>query len=275
MKYSLVKNWSETLRFMMANPIVLIPFLYIGFLEGIDLLIAWFSTRFPFSYIANPIISKIYGEEFTHYPGIMFILPDLFYFGQIIVWALFAVFLSAVTVRIYKNLIEGLPVKVGDQIKETLPNYFSFPILAIVVGTLFSMMGVVSMSILKKFLGPVAAIAIYYAFKFVLLAMVISTVPLIILYKMNLFNAFKNSVIIFVKDFPTLFLMIFTPFLLYFPVFFAKNFWAVEYAKTSPEINLYLAMTGIVVIMFLGCFILLCVSRFLLDRTQAAEGKIT
>lgn len=274
-KYDIVKNWRETLIFMKTNPIVIMPFLYIGFLEGMALLIAWFSTRFPFSYIAVPIISKIYGEDAVHYPGIMYVLPDLFYFGQVIVWALFAVFFSAVTARMYKNLIDGRPVNVGEQIKETLPNYFSFPILAIVIGTLFSLMGVVSMTVLRKFLGPVPAIFIYYVFKFVLLTTVISSVPFIVFYKMNLFNAVKNSFIVWAKNFLTLFTIVFVPFLLYFPVFFAKYFYAEKYMAGMPEINLFLAMIGIVVIMLLGCFIYLCVMRFLLDRAQATEGKVT
>lgn len=273
-KYSIRKNWLETLYLIKTKPIVLMPFLYIGFFEGLALEIAWFSTRFPFSYVANPMIRKFFGENFVHYPGIMLILPKLFYFGQILVWTFMGAFLSAMTVMIFKNLIEGLPIKVEDLVKKAIPNYFSFSILAVVVGVLFYLMTDASMSAVSKILGIIPTIMILYILKFILLTLVISAVPLILFDKLDLFSALKNSVIISMKNFSTMFIMIFVPFLVYFPVFFAKNFCAEKYADALPEINLYLSMAGIVFCMFLGCFIILCVSRFLLDRAQAAEGKL-
>jgi hypothetical protein len=37
--------------------------------------------------------------------------------------------------------------------------------------------------------------------------------------------------------------------------------------------NVVVSLIGIVMSMFLDCFIILCVSRFLLDRIQPAEVK--
>jgi len=203
----------------------------------------------------------------------MLILPDLFYVGQIIVWTFLGAFMAAMTMVIFKDLMDGRPLNFTDQLRRVIPNYFYFSGLAVVVGVLFYSMTVLSTNILSKVLGLTPIIIILYFFKFILLALVISSMPLMIFYKMDFFSALKKSINIAVTKFTSLFTLIFVPFLAYLPVFFAKNFCAKNYAYKMPDINLFLSIAGIVICMFLGCFITLCASRFVLDCTQPSEGK--
>lgn len=287
MRYSIRKNWMETLSFMRTKPIVIMPFVFIAFFECIILELAYFSTRFPLLYVANPIIRKFFGEAFVHYPANLIILPQLFYYGQITLYIFIGVFLTAVTVNIFKNLIANLPIKAKALIKNALANYFSFFVYAIIVTVLFYLIRTAELYVLAKIfrklvrivpfniatLSAILTIVILFISNLILQVLLISTVPLIVLDKMRLFRALIKSVVIGVKNFFTIFAMILLPFLIYFPIVFIKSFSAEIVTKTFPEMNFIISLVGILVSIFLDCFVILCISRFLLDHTRSAEAK--
>jgi hypothetical protein len=287
MKYSIRKNWLETLNLIKTKPIVIMPFVFIAFLECIVLELVFFSTRFPLSYVANPVIRKFFGENFVHYPANLIILPQLFYYFQVAIYIFIGVFLTGVTVNIFKNLIVNLPIKVKALIKNAFTNYFSFFMYAIIVTILFYLIRTVELYVLAKVfrklakvlpfniaaISAISTILILFISNLILQVLVISTIPLMVLNKMRFFRAMIKSVVIGVKNFSAIFIMILLPFLIYFPIVFIKSFSAEIAAKTFPGMNVVVSLIGILASMFLDCFIILCISRFLLDRAQAAEVK--
>lgn len=287
MKYSIRKNWLETLNLMKTKPIVIMPFVFIAFFECLILELVYFSTRFPISHIANPVIRKFFGENFVHYPGNLIILPQLFYYGQVTLYVLIGVFLTAVTVNIFKNLIANLPIKVKALIKNAFANYFSFFVYAIIVTILFYLIRTVELYVLAKVfrklakvlpfniaaISVISTILILFISNLILQVLIISTIPLMVLNKIRLFRALIKSVVLGVKNFSTIFIMILLPFLIYFPIVFVKSFSAEIAAKTFPGMNVVVSLIGILMSMFLDCFVILCVSCFLLNRAQPVEVK--
>lgn len=265
---------------MVTKPIVIMPFILIAFLECAALELIYFSTRSPISYLANPVIRKFFGEAFTHYPAHLIILPKLFYYAQVAIYMFIGVFLTGVAVNIFKNLTMNLPVRTKALIKNALGNYLSFFVYAVLVTALFFFLRKAELYIFVKAFNKIARllpvsipgvfniliIILIFATNIMFQTLVISTVPLIVLEKMGLFKAFIKSVYLGARNFFTVFILIFIPFLIYFPVAFVKNFSTEIAGKTFPEINLLISIAGILLSILLDCFSLMCVSRFLLDR---------
>ena len=63
---------------IVTNPVILIPFLTIAFVQLLALEILYFAPRFPLSAFFNPLIRTLWGGEFVHYPSNLMILPILF-----------------------------------------------------------------------------------------------------------------------------------------------------------------------------------------------------
>ena len=108
-KFELKKTWISSLEIMRKNPIVMLPFIFIGFLECLSLELIFFSTRRPISYITIPIYMKFLGPGATRYPGNLVHLPKLFYYAQLAIYVLFGVLMTAVCVNMVRNIRQGLP----------------------------------------------------------------------------------------------------------------------------------------------------------------------
>lgn len=286
-KYNIRRNWQETIDFMMTKPIVIMPFIIIAFLECLVLELLFFSTRPPVSYVTNPIIRKFFGDAFLHYPGNFILLPKLFYYGQVLVYVFCGAFLTAVAVNIYKNLAMELPLKAKALFKNAFKNYISFFGYAIIVTTLFFILRNTELYVFEKIFNKIArllpfSISSIYKVLTILLIFVtnlifqvlfILTIPLIVLEKMKLFKAIIKSIYLGVRKFSTIFILISLPFFIYFPVLFLKSFANEIMDKTFPEVNLLISIAGIVLSIFLDCFSLLCVSKFLFDWLNNKKAK--
>lgn len=272
---------------MVTKPLVIMPFVIIAFLECVVLEFIYFSTRSPISYVANPIVHKFSGEGYLHYPGNLVILPRLFYYGQVVIYVLFGAFLTAVSVNIYKNITAGLPIKVKALVRNALSRYFSFFAYAILVTALFFLLRNVELYIFSKVFNKIArllpfsissayrtlTILLVFITNLIFQALFISTIPLIALEKMNFFKALVKSFYVGVSRFFSIFILISLPFFIYLPVVFIKGFSTDVMAKTFPEMNLLISVVGIILAMFLDCFSLMCVSRFLLEWHKNEKVK--
>jgi len=69
-----------------TNPVILIPFLSIAFVQLLALEILYFAPRYPLAAFFNPIVQTLWGERFVHYPNNLLILPKLFQNVQVFVY---------------------------------------------------------------------------------------------------------------------------------------------------------------------------------------------
>lgn len=283
MKYNIKKNWIETYGFIVKNPIVLMPFIIIAFLEGLALELIYFSAHKPLILIAGPIIRKFYGEAFLHYPGNILILPKIFYYKQIGIYIIFGTLMTAVSINIFKNIRSGLPVRTKALIRNVIGSYASL----LVYGVIF----VVILFALNRantlFLSQAARIVNRYALHIpvvvheitftmvifltnvIIQSLIILTIPIIVIGKKDFLKAFAGSIKIGIKNFPTIFGIIFLPFLVYLPIMLLKSLSGVLANKTFPEISLCLTAFSIIIAIFLDSFIVLCATRFLMDVNKS------
>lgn len=287
MKYKIRKNWSETFGIITKNPIILMPFAFIAFLELLALEFLYFSSRVPLSYIANPIVRKFFGENFLHYPGNLVILPRLFYYKQVVIYVLVGAFLTAVAVNIFKNIKNGLPIKAKALVRNTLKSYMSLLIYAILVSGLVFALQKADMFIFSKAMKLLArilpmSITAFVSIGFMLLlflsnlimqTFLIAVIPIIVIEKVSILKALARSIMLGVRNFFTIFTLIFLPFFIYLPMIFLKSFSTQIMNKTFPEISIYITIAGIVLTIFLDSFAIMCVSQFIMDK-KGVTGKV-
>ena len=280
MGYSIRKNWISSFDLIKTRPILLVPFVFIAFFESFALELIYFSTRKTISFIASPIIRKFFGENFLHYPGNLLMLPRLFYYAQVAVYIFIGVFLVAISVNILKNIKANLPLKTDALIKNASKRYLSFVIFGIVM--IFSMILIKRVDtfifiklvqFISKYL-PQIATELYFTglslFLFlsnvILQAFLVLAVPIMVIEKKSLIRALGSSIYLGFRNFFSIFGLVFLPFLVYLPILLLKSMLPQLAAKTFPEISLYIVGAGIIIAVFIDCFITICACQFLLDK---------
>ena len=291
MAYNIRKNWVSSLDLIKSNPIVLFPFIIGAFFEGLALELIYFSARRPLSFIVGPIIRKFFGEGFNHYPAHLLLLPKLFYYAQLVIYASVGIFLMAIAVNMVKNIRMKLPVKTAALVKNALKRYLSFFVFAVIMVALMFLLKkadtfiyVKAMRFLSRFMPQIVnklfviGLSLFLFFSNIILQVFfVLVVPIMVIQKKSLLKALGRSIYLSLRNFFSILALIILPFLLYLPITLIKGGSGVLIDKTFPEINLYLAGAGIIIAVFIECFITVCASQFLLDKEKniviAGEGK--
>jgi len=283
MKYSIKKNWSGALEMMVTKPFVIMPFIVVAFLEALAFELIYFSPRKPVLLIAGPLIRKFFGEPYLHYPLNLTILPKLFYNAQIAIYILFWGFLAAITVNIVKNVRSNLPVKPNALIKNALGRYFSFISYGITIIALLFLAQKADMFVFSKYMRLISKhapeimirlaplkLGLFLFFSNVLIEVFfLLMIPLIVIQKKPFFKAIGKSVTMGVGNFFTLLALILAPFLLYLPLAMARSLLPQLINKTAPEISIIITAAGIIVSIFVDCFVTICAAQFLLDKESS------
>jgi hypothetical protein len=287
MKHGVRKNWAETFNLMVKNPIVLMPFVFIAFLEILALEFLYFSPRAPLSYITSPIIRKFFGEAAIHYPANLLILAKLFYYLQIAIYISIGVMLSAAAVNIFNNIKMGLPVRLGVMLKNSAKRYFGYFAYGCLVMTalfLLNKMDVMlfpkAARLIGKLLPQISPVFLYSGFTLfqflgsvVVYTLLISVVPLMVIEKRPFLKSCILSIYMGVRNFFGIFSLILLPFIIYLPLSILKNFPGQLADKLFPEANLFVLIAGSILTIFVDCFVILCASQRLLDSRREPKLK--
>ena len=265
---------------------MILPFFILAFLEALALELIYFSARKPIANIAAPIIKKFAGEGFLHYPNNLLKLPTLFYYAQIIIYIVCGVFLIGISIKIYENVKLGHALRVNALISNAVSHYLSFFIFGVIIAIsmhylrkidafiFYNVMGAISGYLPPIVLKWPSVIFTLFAFftNIALQALLFLTLPLIVIKKESLFKALSGSIVLGLRNFFSIFILIFLPFLVYLPIALLKTASLKLMERSFPEVVLGIAALGILVSIFLNCFIYGCAAQFLLD-VKKAEAK--
>ena len=282
MAYNIRKNWASSFNLMVEKPIVILPFIFIAFFEGLALGLIYYFPRQPLADVTGPIIRRFLGEIFMHYPANLLLLPKLFYYAQVVIYVFLGVFLAAISANIVKNVRAELPLKSGELIKNGLKRYTSFFIfgLFLVVFVFFLRKGDLFiftklMNLLSKDLpqaviksSPLLLSLFLFFSNIILQTFLVLTIPLIVIKKKLLLVAMWQSIVLALRNFFSLFTLLLFPFLMYLPIALLKTDTLKLIDKTFPEINLYITIAGIILALFVECFVVICAAQFLLDQMR-------
>jgi len=103
----------ESVNNYFANPVILLPFVTIAFIQLLVLEVIYFSPRFPLVKFFGPMISRLEGESFLHYPSNFLILPKWFQLAQYVIYIFISSFFICTAINIISNIESALNVKLG------------------------------------------------------------------------------------------------------------------------------------------------------------------
>jgi len=276
--------WRKSLELIIGNSRVVTPFVMLAFFEAMALVLIYFSPRKPLSCIFNPIIRKFQGELFVHYPGNFLALPKLFSYAQSAIYVLAGILLSAVTINMVRNIRAGLPVRTKALVRNASGRYFAFVVYGVLLTALMLLVresGTVAFvkfaKLMARFL-PEAAMNVFpvilpifiFVANITLYTFLILTVPILVIKKSSLLKALAESVRSGFRNFFAIFRVILVPFLFSLPVILLSSFSVTVARKTCPEIIALIALLKIIVSVSVECFIIICISQFLLDKQEDA-----
>jgi len=280
MTSSVKQNLLATLGLIVKRPIVLLPFTIFAFFELLTLELFYFSSGWPLSLVIGPVVRKFYGERFVHYPGNLFVLPQIFYYAQIFLYIVVGVFLTAIAVNVFRNIQKNLPLKPDALIKNSLKRYPAFLLYGIVIVACWVLMRKADVFILSRFfafavksypnavprLGPFITPVFIFFTNVVLHAFFVLTVPIIVIQQRSFLRALGSSIRLGGRYFFVLFTLVFLPYVVYLPLSLVKSFSARIAVLTFPEMNAVITAAGVILALFVDCVVVLSASRFLLER---------
>jgi len=285
-KFSIGKNWVETFELISHKTYLLIPFLIWGLVEAFTLEILYFSPGAFLWRVGTPIISKFFGEAYTRYPMFLLILPKLFHYFQVVIFIFLGIFLSAMSVDLLRRTKDKLKMDLRAVINYVRKRYLAFVvygIIIVVVGAFVKKVDTVLFNnilrLVYRSLPDVALKAIPFARSVSLLGahifmnvFLILTIPVLVMQNVSFVRALSKSVYLGFRHFFTIFVTILIPYLVYLPFVLLKSFPTEVATKTFPEITFVITFAGIFVGQLVECFVIICVSRFLIYKMSTERA---
>ena len=282
-KMNLAKTWFSSYNFIKEHPVVLAPFIVIAFLECSILEAAYFCARKPLLFVFGPIVKKFFGEQFLHYPANLMLMPKLFSFGQMVIYVLASVFLTAVAIQIFLNINSGHPVIAKAIVKNTAKKYMAlvgYGLIYIVILLISQHLEGAAFLKAAKFISKrlfgvpnelfaiASSLLLFFAAVFTQVFLVL-VIPTIVTERKRLIAAVVESISLGLRNFLKLFGLLLLPLFFYVPVLLMKDFLAIVMDKTFPEISLCIMLLNIVMAIFIDCFIAIFATQFLLETRKA------
>ena len=271
------------LNAFVGNPVILYPFLVTAFIQLLALEILYFAPRFPLVLFFGPIIKRVWGEIFLHYPTNFLLLPKLFYYVQLLISIFIGSFLTAVAIYLIEAVNSDKKTNFGLAAKELLPRYayifiaslFSlglFALLAISYGKLTTLLIYTksqseSILFLKKivflsepYVGLLLGILATVAFAFL--------VPVVVLERKGIRKALKANFEKLRKSFGFIFIVVLLPTLLYVPVFLLRNN-VFSFPNTIvPSLHLFVIVFSVMAAVFIDATVFTAITTYYLLKRE-------
>jgi len=261
------------------NPIILIPFITIAFVQLFALEVLYFSPRFPLSTFFNPIIATLWGADFIHYPNNVIIIQKLFPYIQALIFIFISSFFIAVAIGIIAAINNGTKIDFPSACKNTLGHYIHILAGALISFCTFFGLYKLYHIALNSILNSSSVDGIFFIAKKVLLqgtpyvnlligvfvtAMFAFVFPIIVIDKRKILAAiglnFKNLW----GSFWYIFGVVLVPTLFYLPVLLLRNNISGLVDVTVPEVRVLVLVASVIVTMFIDAAIYTAITSLLM-----------
>jgi len=282
-KHHIIPQLRGAIDTFVNNPVILIPFLTIAFIQLLILEMLYFFPRFPLSMFFNPIVTTLWGGEFVHYPNNFIILPKLFQNAQVFLYLFVSCFFIAVAISIISNINNGQKINVWAICRETLGQYVDIFAGALISFGLFFglhklynilMTQVLSASsvdgiflVMKKFIA--------YGTPFVnlLFGVIVTTLfafvfPVIVIEKKRIIAAIGLNFKHLWGSFWFIFSIVLLPTLLYVPVLLLRDNLGGIAQTIMPEIRVIAFVISILVTMIIDVIIYTAITTYYLLKKE-------
>ena len=270
---------------LFSHPAIIVPFIVIAFIQLLILEIVYFIPRYPLNMFFEPIITKLWGEQFMHYPYNIAIMPKLFQYTQAPMYIFVSSFLIGVAANIIMRVNNEDKDDFGTVFKDTLKHYvhiFCGAVIAFVCVLIFSE---IYELLIKKALTMDPMRGNKYKLKkivrmlildgapyFNLLASVFITtffayvIPVIVVAKKKIFSAIVENFKLFFGAPWFTFMVVFIPSLIYVPILMLRG--GTDITFTTPELSIVLLVISIFAMVAIDAIICTTLTTYYLIKKE-------
>lgn len=269
-----------------TDPLILAPFITIAFIQLLILELLYFAPRWPLSVFFGPVIERLWGEFYLHYPFNLIILPKMFQYAQIPIYIFVSSFFIGVAITIIGALNAGKETSLKAAAKSTLGQYVHIFIAGLISFVCFyGLYNVYGLLVRRAYLIRSAQGPLYILKQVVLegapyfnliLGALITTVfafvlPIIVLERAKVFTAIVESFKAVFQSFFLIFFVVLIPTLFYVPVLLLRNNTAILAESTSPGIRFFVLIFSVLVMVLIDATVYTAVTtHYLIKRESAA-----
>jgi len=241
----IVEVYRQVFSLFKKNPTIWLPFIFLGFVNFVALMVLYLAPSPPFSYILAPIIRTFWGEQFLHYPDNFILLPRLFHHANVFVISLISVFITGIVIKkIESENTSGESVSTQVAARAVWRRYISLFVVWVVSFSL-------SMGLLKVVLAVTPRI---FALQFgislltlvVMQALLCFLPPAILISQKGFFKSSWEGLVFGARHWVLTSVMIFLPVLLVTAISFLKAFTPMV-IRFSPEVVLWILVFGVAI----------------------------
>ncbi|MDE2222724.1 MAG: hypothetical protein KGK03_06610 [Candidatus Omnitrophica bacterium] len=260
----------SVLTLLTRYPIIFYPLVISIFLQLLVLEILFFAPRPPLSVFFGPLISRIWGQAYVHYPYNFYLLPKLFYYAQSLLDLLVGSFLLAVSIRIIGAYNNNERMKPKKALKDCLPSYLHVFLAACLsyafffgFAKLYHRLYIWAAAIqapggihgtIKKIVMA-SEIPVQFLAGVFITALFVYVVPIIVLEKKKIFGALWQGLKMFFRSFWVTLFFVLIATVFYLPVLIARDRIDLITSSMFPEMELIVLVLSVICATLLDCVI--------------------
>jgi len=283
-KISVLAVWKTAVNLILSQPRVLIPFGILAVVEIAQLFVLANSPHFPVNKIMAPLISRIWGAVFLHYPYIYELLPRLFYYAKMVAGIFVGGLTTAMAVVMVVQAEKGKRLNVKTAFRQAISRYVSLLLLMFLlyVGVHFMMKQpqvLLALAFRGKgellFLGPrpwfqVILPSVLFLLAVVLQGLFVYSIPYIIIKGKKFLPALWSGIVFFGKNAVRTIVLVGVPMVLYVPVTIVRSNIHILADKFGPEsIVLVLLIGALVSLLIVDALVTVATALFFIEATDA------
>ena len=275
----------ESVNSFVANPIILLPFITTAFIQLLILEIIYFAPRFPLVHFFGPIIRRMEGEAYLHYPQHLLILPKWFQAAQYFLFIFVSSFLIAVAIEIIKNINNNKKVTFPNALRAMLPQYVHICLAAILTFFVFYALSKLQGLIMGRAAQIRSDAGIFYMVKAVVLygapyldlligtlvtAVFAFVLPIIVIERKKVFQAIALNFKYLWGSFWFIFFVVLIPMLFYVPILLLQGNLSSIASRTFEGMRLLSPAISIVVLTLIDATVYTAITAYFLLKKESA-----
>jgi hypothetical protein len=278
--FTLLRFAAQTLR---SHEEIYFPLIWLTFINFLILELLFFANRVPLNVFFDPIVGRIWGEQYLHYPMNLVLLPKLFYYVQMFVYLLFGSFLLAVAAHMVAAANNDERVNFKLSLKKTFPSYIHIFFSSILSFLFFEVLNWGYELVIKRALKIQSTDGIYFWIKkavmvgipftqfifcIIITILLAYVVPIIVVERKKIIAALIQNFKMVFSSFWTTCAIVIIPTIFYVPILLMRNNMAFLVERTSPEVQLVVIALGVTITVIINTFVLITTTTYYLYKKE-------
>lgn len=243
---------SQAIAVILGKPTILLLFFLSALIDSLALTVLFLSHSGIFNTALGPIIRRLWGEAYLHYPDNFILLPKLQNYSHICLLVTLGILISAIVIKKIQGYLKDIDVTTIHATGIAMQKYFPLLLVWIPIYLLVKF----SLSAMIVHMPAVAYLRILELTGLLLFFQVVSAFlfPAIILSGKSFFTALGEGLVLSMKEVVNLIILLAAPVFLSVVVSYAKAMAPIWFPQ-APELILVFLYAGIWIGMLIDIYI--------------------